>query len=201
MPRVSDQHLAARRQQILDAARSCFVRNGFHATSMQDVIGEAGLSVGAVYRYFPSKTDLVTAIAEEVAGEIAGALAELRATPDLSLMQTMERALAMADARAGPDGILRLALQVWAEALRDPAVSALVTRVLGLVRTGFGQLARRAMETGELPAGTDPDATGAALFSLFLGYGLQRVLTGAPDPETYRLGIRTLIATATPATT
>ena len=57
MPRVSDEHLAARRQQILDAARACFLRNGFHATSMQDVIGEAGLSVGAVYRYFKSKNE------------------------------------------------------------------------------------------------------------------------------------------------
>ena len=63
MPRVSEAHLAARRQQILDAARVCFTRNGFHATSMQDVIAEAGLSVGAVYRYFRSKEELVAAIA------------------------------------------------------------------------------------------------------------------------------------------
>ena len=64
VPRVSEAHLAARRQQILDAARTCFLRNGFHQTSMQDVIREAGLSVGAVYRYFPSKNDLITALAE-----------------------------------------------------------------------------------------------------------------------------------------
>ena len=46
MPRVSEDHLLARRQQILDAARVCFLRDGFHNTSMQDVIAEAGLSVG-----------------------------------------------------------------------------------------------------------------------------------------------------------
>ena len=53
MPKVSDAHRAARRRQILDAARRRFVRNGFHATSMQDIFAEAGLSAGAVYRYFP----------------------------------------------------------------------------------------------------------------------------------------------------
>src|SRR5262249_59255610 len=58
VPRVSEAHLAARRQQILDAARACFLRNGFHATSIQDVIAEGGLSVGAVYRYFKSKNDI-----------------------------------------------------------------------------------------------------------------------------------------------
>ena len=46
MPRVSEAHLAARREQIIEAATRCFLRNGFHQTSMQDVIKEAGLSVG-----------------------------------------------------------------------------------------------------------------------------------------------------------
>nr|BFE67761.1 hypothetical protein GCM10020092_010620 [Actinoplanes digitatis] len=55
VPRVSEDHLTARREQILAAARLCFLRNGLHNTSMQDLIQEAGLSVGAVYRYFKSK--------------------------------------------------------------------------------------------------------------------------------------------------
>src|SRR4029079_2513209 len=67
VPRVSAEHLAARRQQILDAAQRRVARDGFHATSMQQVIAEAGLSVGAVYRYFPSKSDLIVAIAQSAA--------------------------------------------------------------------------------------------------------------------------------------
>src|SRR3569833_792948 len=63
MPRVSDDHLERRRQQILDAARRCFLRKGFHLTSMQDVFAESGLSAGAVYRYFKSKNEIITAIA------------------------------------------------------------------------------------------------------------------------------------------
>jgi hypothetical protein len=53
-------------KEILDAARACFARNGFHATSMQDVVVESGLSMGAVYRYCKTKDDLIQAIAKEV---------------------------------------------------------------------------------------------------------------------------------------
>ena len=61
MPKVSGAHIAARRQQILDAARACFARQGFHQTSIQDICKEAGLSPGAVYRYFPSKDHIIAA--------------------------------------------------------------------------------------------------------------------------------------------
>src|SRR5215472_2739698 len=80
MPRVSDEYLEQRRQQILDAARRCFARQGFYETSMQDVFREAGLSAGAVYRYFKSKDELVQAISatvlDRMAAAIDGALAE-----------------------------------------------------------------------------------------------------------------------------
>jgi AcrR family transcriptional regulator len=65
MPRRSQEYRDARRQHILDAAKRCFVRNGFHETSMQDLFAEADLSAGAVYGYFASKDDVILAIAEE----------------------------------------------------------------------------------------------------------------------------------------
>src|SRR5687768_2076860 len=122
MPRVSAEHLAARRQQILDAARRCFVTNGFHATSMQQVIAEAGLSVGAVYRYFPSKSELIAGVAEELAAGITAQLQSIADAPERSLVDVMDGAIGIVDANAGPDGALPIAVQVWAEAQRDPAL-------------------------------------------------------------------------------
>src|SRR5206468_4377917 len=93
MPRVSEAYLAARRHQILDAALTCFRRNGFHTTSMQDVINEAGLSVGAVYRYFRSKEDIIAAIVDGYAYEVGETLAEVAADPHRNLGDAMRAAI------------------------------------------------------------------------------------------------------------
>ncbi len=194
VPRVSEQHLSARRRQILEAARRCFVRDGFHQTSMQDVVKEAGLSVGAVYRYFPSKNDLITAIAQAVVGTADENFADLStADPPLPLTDVLERALTFVDAQLGPDGVLPLALQVWSEAQRDPVLAEFVAATYTRLRGHFVTAARRARDAGELPPEADPAAVGAALFGLVPGYFTQRILTGSPDRATYLAGARTLL--------
>jgi AcrR family transcriptional regulator len=198
VPRVSEAHLAARRQQILDAARACFLRNGFHTTSMHDVISEAGLSIGAVYRYFRSKNEIIAAIAEQYAGQVGGALVDLADDADRSLPDAMQAAVEVIEENIGEAGPMRLAVQIWAEGLRDPAVAVVVEHVYGTLRQNFVRLAERAVRVGELPPDTDPQATGAALFALVLGYGLQRILTGSPDPDSYRRALQTLLRPLNP---
>jgi AcrR family transcriptional regulator len=195
VPRVSDEHLAARRQQILDAARVRFTRNGFHATSMQDVIAEAGLSVGAVYRYFKSKDELVTAIAGQVVDEVTAEIGDVAEhEPPLPLDQAMRRLVDGLAPRLGPDGAFRLALQVWAESMRNPTLAAFVRDVYGTVRARMTALVRRAQEAGHLPPEADADAVGSALFGMLLGYLLQQTLTGSPDRDTFLNGVRGLLA-------
>ncbi len=149
VPRVSAAHLAARRQQILDAARVCFLRDGFHNTSMQDVIREAGLSVGAVYRYFPSKNDIITALAEQVIGQVVTVFDELaEADPPPPLATTMQVAVDIVTSQTGPDGTLRLALQIWSEALRDPVLAEFVDKVYRRLRHTLVRIARAAQTHG-----------------------------------------------------
>ncbi|MGW8180415.1 MAG: TetR/AcrR family transcriptional regulator [bacterium] len=47
-----------RRQQIMQAAMSCFARKGYHKTTMDDIVAESGLSKGTLYWYFKSKDEL-----------------------------------------------------------------------------------------------------------------------------------------------
>ena len=71
MPKVTEEHVAARRRQILSAALRCFARQGFHRTTMQDIFREADLSPGAVYSYFGSKDELIAAIIAAMMGFVA----------------------------------------------------------------------------------------------------------------------------------
>lgn len=65
MPKIHDlKNTEKRREQILNAAKYCFARHGFHQTSMRQIIDAAGLSAGGVYHYFPAKETIVQAIAE-----------------------------------------------------------------------------------------------------------------------------------------
>src|SRR5689334_18685391 len=58
MAKVSEAHLEARRQSILDAAAAVFSRKGLEAATMAEIATEAGISPGAIYRYFANKEDL-----------------------------------------------------------------------------------------------------------------------------------------------
>jgi len=170
MPRVSDQHLAARRAQILEAARGCFAREGFHRTSMADILDAAGLSAGAVYRYFRSKEEIVAAIAGQAGAGLAERLAEVTAAePAPSPADALEQVLSFVDSQARPEGSLRIALQVWAEALRDPALAARVEENYTMLRDGLVLACERASVT-------DADRVGRVLLSLVPGFVLRRLL-------------------------
>jgi len=194
MPRVSDEYLERRRQQILDAARRCFARQGFYETSMQDVFREAGLSAGAVYRYFKSKDELVQAISASVfdrmAAAIEGALAE---EPVPGLDEIAARLAAAAQELSGDDGPARVAPPAWAAALHNPALATTVRGILGPLRAGWVKAVQRMRDDRRLPPGADADAAGAVLFALLPGFLLQHLILGDTDAATLQRGLRQLL--------
>lgn len=53
-----------RATQILDAARACFMRQGYFATKMDEIADESGLSKGGIYFHFDSKRDIFRSLVE-----------------------------------------------------------------------------------------------------------------------------------------
>ncbi|GAA3292324.1 hypothetical protein GCM10020295_11360 [Streptomyces cinereospinus] len=154
MARVSQEHLDARRRQILDGAAVCFARNGFHATSMQDVLREVDLSAGAVYRYFSGKEELIAAIVGEVLQTVremyeAAAAESPPPMPDELIPWVLGR---MRTVRPGAvDGewmFPRLMLQVWTETLRSPHLAGLLRPAYEDVRASWVLVVERYKEAG-----------------------------------------------------
>jgi AcrR family transcriptional regulator len=194
MPKVSEEHLERRRRQILDAARLCFVRKGVHETSMQDVFAESGLSAGAVYRYFKSKSDIITAIIGDTGSRLREFMEEvLHEEPLPALDNVLGRFAEMIVSWSGEDGIIRLAPQAWAMASYDPQIAARVGDTMGGMRELWVLYADRMRAAGRLPADADTDAVGKVLLSVLPGFIIQRVLLGENDAETMRRGVRALM--------
>ena len=59
------------RKQIMAAALSCFARLGYKSTTNQIIAREAGLSSGAIYNHFTSKSELYVAVFEQAEAEIS----------------------------------------------------------------------------------------------------------------------------------
>ncbi|WP_203434046.1 TetR/AcrR family transcriptional regulator [Jiangella asiatica] len=201
MPRVSDAHLAARRQQILEAAWRCFAQQGFHATSMQDVFAESGLSAGAVYRYFPSKADLVRTTAEGIAGIADEVFHEMMDSdpcpwPD----EALRRVITYIQELVTDDGTDRtkVALHVWSEALRNQEINGIVTSIADRLIARWVELAERWRAVGYVPADADAQKIGRTLYGVMIGFVAQRHLFGL-RAEDYADGFSSITTTGHPA--
>ncbi|HEY3608308.1 MAG TPA: helix-turn-helix domain-containing protein [Pseudonocardiaceae bacterium] len=96
MPRVSQDHLDARRRQILDGSRSCFARYGYEGATVRRLEEATGLSRGAIFHHFRDKESLFLALAEDDAHRMADVVAEQ------GLVQVMRDLLAREPGQ--PDG-------------------------------------------------------------------------------------------------
>src|ERR1700761_2638068 len=179
MPKVSQQYRDERRDHILAAARRCFQRDGFHATSMQDLFAEAGLSSGAVYGYFASKEEMIMAIAEENSREV---LAMMRAAaarhPGQSAGAALAEALEVILTRDAQDGLGGVALLVWAEALRSPGLAAQFRDLFARLQADLAMVVREQQRGDELPGGVSAEAVATVMLSVVPGCMLQLALTG-----------------------
>ncbi|MEU5345578.1 MULTISPECIES: TetR/AcrR family transcriptional regulator [unclassified Streptomyces] len=209
MARVSQAHLDARRRQILDGAARCFARNGFHATSMQDVLKEVDLSAGAVYRYFSGKDELIAAIVTEVLGDIRGAFEEAaRQTPlpppDVLVGRVMTQVLGLGGGARhgltwdGEDSFPRLMIQVWTETLRDSELSRVLREGFATVRAAWVKVVEGYQEAGVMRADIPADHVARTMIATAQGFAAQQALFGSAPVEVIQDGLRGLMSMEPP---
>jgi AcrR family transcriptional regulator len=188
MPKVSPQYRAERRAHIMAAARRCFIRNGFHAASMHDLVEEAGMSSGAVYRYFPSKDAVIEAIAADNLEQVVALIAQ-SIDDGASPQRAIATVLDFVTHRHGEDGFAAIALLVWSEALRNPTLAVHLRNAIG---TAFDKLSANAnpQPDGQL----DSTALADLLLCLLPGYLMRLALGGSEAVENIPAAIDKVLA-------
>jgi TetR/AcrR family transcriptional regulator, transcriptional repressor of aconitase len=192
MPKISDERRAARRMQILEAAWTCFQRQGLHATTMDDIIRAAGLSAGAVYSYFPSKETLILAAVTDSLGGIRGLVeptlkARPLPPPDALIAQIME-AVASFTVREGYD-LRRIALLGWSEAQRNESLRETMRGFYLPFRAHLEAAAGQWQADGLVHPQALPADVAKAILAMVLGFVVQSALLGDVEPADITRGL------------
>jgi AcrR family transcriptional regulator len=192
MPRVSDEYMARRREEILEAATACFAREGFHATSMRDIYRECGLSAGAVYNHFASKQEIVRALGEE---RLRDAQLQREA---LKLIEDPVEALRLLAAgtreRLVREEDLLLDLQLAGEALRSESIAEVSRQTFHATLETVAELIGRAQRTGHLDSRVDADGLARVLIGVFQGVVVQTAIGAPPERDRHIQALRKLLA-------
>jgi AcrR family transcriptional regulator len=179
MRRANAQLKADRRDEILQAAQTCFARSGFHQTSMQEICAEAGMSPGNLYRYFRSKEDIIAGIAERDRADTAHQFAAVgrgdffQGLAMLAQYHLVERSMEE----------VALCAEIMAESRRNPAVARIYQDMEADVRERFIALLRSAAERGEIRSDLDLEGTVTVLFALADGLSWRRAVEPSFNTE------------------
>lgn len=184
MPKVSEEYKENRRTQILDAAQRCFVRDGFHRTSMQDILAEAGLSAGAVYRYFPGKNDMIVAIATRNLDRIVAVLRDTAGHGEgRGLGVTMAGLLEAVRGEQDEHQLATVALMVWSEALRNPVLAERLAAANDGLRGVLARVVAEQQDRGAMTADVPAEALAGVFVAVLPGFLLQLGLFGPQAVE------------------
>jgi AcrR family transcriptional regulator len=172
MPRVSQEHEQAVRDRIVRAALQVFAERGFHRATMQDIVRASGLSVGAIYTYFRSKSELILAgcdlITDQELAQLANRLATVSGYRDriAAAVGYWFDNLAVEQSDRGSGFLI---LQAWAEADTDPAIREMLLRRRRETVTSIVVILQEGVMRGELPPWLDVPSVSHAISALLDG--------------------------------
>lgn len=171
---------ADKRAIILDAAQRCFARAGFHRTTMQDIAGEAGMSPGNLYRYFPSKDAVTEGLADRDRAELAADFAQFEDTEDfMAAFEALGRKYYIEEPRERA----ALCLDIWAEGTRNKTFAAITNGFQTVLIENMTQLFAKAQAQGAVRSKADPRDLAVLVATLSDGLFVRRATARDFDPE------------------
>ncbi len=158
MPKLKPEEAEHRRREIIEAARSCFLRNGFHQTTTDEICHEAAITPGGLYHYFDSKDDIISAVVMDTARTRVGRVASVTdgAVDVRSAFREMTAFFYQVIRDPDLDTRTRLDIEIWAETLHNDKLAAITQEGLALRRQWLEALINRGREEGMYKPEVDP---------------------------------------------
>jgi len=159
------------------SAWKCFSREGFQATTMDEIIAETGMSSSSVYRYFAGKDELIGSAAEESLTTTKSVLDELKLRQPVPGPRETLIAIAHALQRQidQPDyDLSKITVYAWAEALRQPQLHQRARRFYRETHKTLVELARLWQSEGLVAPHDDPTSIADLFITLMPGMIITR---------------------------
>ncbi|MEE9247890.1 MAG: TetR/AcrR family transcriptional regulator [Dehalococcoidia bacterium] len=192
-PKVSEKHVEARRQQILDAAFACFARKGFHQTTMQEICRAAGLSPGAVYSYFHSKEEIIEASCQECQLDLLLIEGTTDRLDTLGVFNELVDIYFGRLAEAAAESAIQANVQIWSEALRNHRIKESLRLHEEKIRQALEDLIGGGQEQGQINPALSAQASARVMMAMWHGLVLQKALHQEVDVSSYTDVVKALI--------
>ncbi len=119
-----------RRAQILTAAIDCFSKNGYHNTTMDDIVAASGMSKGSLYWHFKNKQDVLVSAVKWYFDQLAENLFPMIENIP-SIVERLKMILsAFSQVMDSDDSIFRVFLDFYAQTRSDPEVERLARELI-----------------------------------------------------------------------
>jgi AcrR family transcriptional regulator len=176
---LRERRASETRHLILDAAYRLFSRYGYGQTSVDAILGEAGLSKGAFYHHFVSKEELFKVLLEDRQRRCMEQMASA-VSPASSTRDAIERlvAVALGFDEGDPDWV-RVYFEFCIQAMRDGFARDITARSLNECRMIVAEMLKDGQERGVVRADLDAAAATFLLIGIFDGVALHRAI----DPD------------------
>jgi AcrR family transcriptional regulator len=176
--KLKPQEVEHRRQEIIEAARSCFLRNGFHQTTTDEICHEAAITPGGLYHYFDSKDDIISAVIKDTARTRVGRVRSMTngARDARSAFQDVIEYFSQVIRDPDLDTRTRLDIEIWSETLRNDKLAAITQEGLALRRQWLEALITRGREEGMYRPEVDPRGLANLLLVTIMGMRVGKLL-------------------------
>ena len=201
MTKVTQAHLDARREEILAAAVKIFARKGMQNATMAEIAEAAGISAGAIYRYFANKEDLAAFCMGQSGDQVTSAwrqLSEENGDPRTAFEAMARESFDELNApEASNETFLMFESQLAAARAGESRLLTESRRSHQVIVAGLAEAIKKMQDAGQFPRELNAEQLGAGLLSFYWGARLTRLVNDDVDTDAQLAQVWRLMMLAT----